>query len=244
MAMQSNVPEWGAVQPAGGTRCLPVYLLLDTSSSMEGAPIQSVHEGLGQFQNETSRDQFARDVVKVGVITFASDAQLVTGGLVPIAEFQPPALVASGVTRLDLAFKVLVASMDRDVTRGVVGGQKGDFRPVVFVLTDGSPTNEEGYTSDALWRPARDAVTNRPKGKLKPSLIVSVGCGPNVDDGTLKEISTGTAFKMGTSQAAFAALFQYITASIVSSVQPGASLDDTLRAAGGPPPASDLYRVP
>jgi hypothetical protein len=42
---------------------------------------------------------------KVGVITFSSDAQLVTGGLVPISAFQPPHLVTSGVTRLDLAFK-------------------------------------------------------------------------------------------------------------------------------------------
>jgi uncharacterized protein YegL len=42
---------------------------------------------------------------KAGVITFSSDAQLVTDGLVPISAFQPPHLVASGVTRLDLAFK-------------------------------------------------------------------------------------------------------------------------------------------
>jgi uncharacterized protein YegL len=72
---------------------------------MEGAPIQSVREGLEQFQREVAEDPFAREVVKVGVITFSSDAQLVTDGLVPISAFQPPHLVASGATRLDLAFK-------------------------------------------------------------------------------------------------------------------------------------------
>src|SRR5690242_20616973 len=93
MSMQSNVPGWANVQPAGGERHLPVYLLLDTSGSMEGAPIESVRQGLELFQREVSTDPFARDVVKVGIITFASDARLVTDGLVPISSFQPPNLV-------------------------------------------------------------------------------------------------------------------------------------------------------
>lgn len=231
---ESNVPEWGSVQPAGGERHLPVYLLLDTSSSMEGAPIESVRQGLEQFQREVAGDPFARDVVKVGVITFASDAQLVTGGLVPISAFQPPMLVASGVTRLDLAFRVLLESMERDVVKAVKGGQKGDWKPVVFVLTDGRPT-------DPAWQPARDAVVNRPKGQIKPSTIVAVGCGPDVDDTTLKAISTGTAFRMGANEAAFVALFQYLSQSITSSVQPGGNVDDPF---ANVPPSSDLVRIP
>src|SRR5258708_5577322 len=127
MSMQSNVPGWADVQPAGGERLLPVYLLLDASGSMEGAPIESVRQGLELFQREVSTDPFARDVVKVGIITFSSDAQLVTGGLIPIGNFQAPNLVASGVTRLDLAFKALFESINRDsdVAKAVKGGQKG-----------------------------------------------------------------------------------------------------------------------
>jgi uncharacterized protein YegL len=241
MTTQSNVPEWAAVQTPPGERHLPVYLLLDTSGSMGGAPIQSVREGLEQFQREVAEDPFAREVVKVGVITFSSDAQLVTGGLVPISAFQPPHLVASGVTRLDLAFKVLLESMDRDVVHAVKGGHKGDWKPVVFVLTDGRPTDENGHETDSLWKPAREAVVNRPKGKNKPSVIVAVGCGPNVDDETLKAISTGTAFRMGTSQAAFVALFQYLSRSIAISVQPGGTPEDPFAGVPLPP---DLVRIP
>ncbi|MFZ5898678.1 MAG: VWA domain-containing protein [Bacillota bacterium] len=241
MNKESNVPEWAMVQPAGGERHLPVYLLLDTSGSMQGAPIESVRQGLEQFQREVAGDQFSRDVVKVGVITFASDAQLVTGGLIPVADFKPPTLVASGVTRLDLAFQVLLDSMERHVVRAVKGGQKGDWKPVVFVLTDGRPTDENGDVTDRLWRPAREAVINRPKGQIKPGVIVAVGCGPDVDDTTLKAISTGTAFKMGTSQAAFVALFQYLSQSLTSSVQPGGNPDDPF---ANVPPPSDLVRIP
>ncbi len=61
MTAQSNVPEWAAVQTPSGERHLPVYQLLDTSGSMEGAPIQSVHEGLEQFQREVAEDPFARE---------------------------------------------------------------------------------------------------------------------------------------------------------------------------------------
>ena len=241
MSSQSNVPEWAGVQPAGGDRNLPVYLLLDTSSSMEGAPIESVRHGLEQFQKEVSDDQFARDCVKVGVVTFGSDAELVTGGLVPITEFQPPSLSAYGVTRLDLAFNVVLESMERDVVRAVKGGQKGDWKPAIFVLTDGRPTDNQGYESDSLWPATRDATVNRPKGQIKPSTIVAVGCGTNVDDDTLKNMSTGTAFRMGTSEAAFVSLFQYLSQSITDSVQPGGNAEDPF---ANMPLSSDLIRIP
>ena len=244
MAM-SNVPGWANVQPAGGERHLPVYLFLDTSGSMEGAPIESVRQGLELFQQEVSTDPFARDVVQVGVITFNSDARLVTNGLVPIADFQPPNLVASGVTRLDLAFKILLESMNRDsdVRKAVKGGQKGDWKPAVFILTDGMPTDQNGNVTDRLWIPERDAVLNRPKGQIKPSSIVTVGCGPNVDDSMLKNISTGTAFKMGTDAAAFVSLFQYLSQSITDSVGPGGNPDDPF-ANMQPSSDSDLVRIP
>jgi len=233
MYSQSTVPMWANVQLPPGERYLPVYLLLDTSGSMEGAPIESVRQGLEMFQREVNSDPFAHQVVKVGVITFADDARFVTGGLVPISKFQPPALEAKGGTRLDLAFQVLLESIDRDVAKPVMGGQKGDWKPVVFVLTDGRPTAE--------WRPARDAVINRPTGQIRPSVIVAVGCGPDVDENTLKEISTGTAFRMGSSSASFVALFQYLSQSITNSVQPGGNIADPF-ANMSPPP--DLIRIP
>jgi len=241
MNASSNVPDWANVQPAGGQRRLPVYLLLDASGSMEGAPIESVRQGLEQFQKEVAADQFARDSVFVGIIVYNSDARLVTGGLAPIATFQPPNLVATGVTRLDLAFQRLLESFDRDVLMPVKGGNRGDWKPMVFVLTDGKPTDESGNITNRLWQSTRDALTSRAKGQVKPGTIVAVGCGPDVDDATLKAISTGYAFKMGTSEAAFASLFQYLSISITASVQPGSTPDDPFAQM---PPSADLVRIP
>lgn len=242
MAIQSNVPEWATVQPPPGERHLPVYLLLDTSGSMAGAPIDSLRQGLESFQRDVSSDPHARDVVKVGVITFASDAQLVPGGLVPISGFQPPTLVAGGATRLDLAFRVLLESMDRDVVKAVRGGSKGDWKPVVFVLTDGRPTDDEGKETDQLWAPARDAVVNRPRGQIKPSTIVAIGCGPDVDDETLKAISTGIAFRLASNDArSFVSLFRYVTQTLTKAVHPGGNIEQPFANAD---PTSDLVRIP
>jgi len=210
---------------------------------MQGTPIEAVRSGLGQFQREVASDPFARDSVRVGVITFGSKAFLATGGLVPVESFGAPELGASGVTRLDLAFKELQRSMDRDVARPIKGGQKGDWRPGVFILTDGRPTDEAGNQTDALWQPAREAIVNRRIGQTKPSVIVAVGCGPDVDDDTLTAISTGSAFRIDPHHYNFVALFQYLSQSITNSAQPGGNTDDPFADLGASSDA-DLIRIP
>ena len=58
-------------------RC-PVVLLLDTSSSMEGAPINELNKGLRQFIQETSSDEAASRSVELEIITFDWNAEVVT----------------------------------------------------------------------------------------------------------------------------------------------------------------------
>jgi hypothetical protein len=74
-------------------------------------------------------------------------------------------------------------------------------------------------------------------------VIVAVGCGPDVDDETLKAISTGPAFRMGTDSAAFVALFQYLSQSITISAQPGGNPDDPFADLAAPS-AAGLIRIP
>lgn len=239
----SNLPDWTNVEPAGGERHLPAYLLLDTSESMAGAPIEAVKRGLEQFQTEINKDEYARSTVNVGVITFGSKAELVGGALVPVANFQPPTLEAVGYTRLDLAFQELLTSMDRDVVKPKKGGAKGDWKPVVFVATDGLPTDANGVLTNALWKPAREAVLKRPQGAVKPSLIVSVGSGPNVVDEVLKEISTGLAVRMSDAFS-FVSLFKWISISMSASVGGGGNPDNALAAQLQANLPADLIRIP
>jgi len=241
--MASNVPEMADIEPVQDDRGLPVYLLLDTSGSMTGKPIEAVAEGVERFKKEVAEDPFARETVKVGVITFSDRARLVTGGLLPIGELPSLDLQAGGYTRLDLAFAEARESIDKHVVAPVKGGRRGDWKPVLFVLTDGRPTDEHGYqeNSESLWKPERQALLDRPRGAIKVACIVAVGCGPHVDDETLKEISTGPAFRISGEAASFVALFKWLSQSVTRSVQPGGNPEDPFSEMEPPP---DLIRIP
>lgn len=189
-----------------GVRRLPVYLLLDCSGSMSGAPIEAVRRGVEWFAQEVKSDYFARETVHVGVITFDSDARMVTPGLIPIEDFQPPALTASGSTALGRALRVLKESLDRDIKPSVPGGEKGDYKPLVFILTDGEPTDD--------WQSPRDELRNRQERKLLN--IITVGCGPAVNEQNLKAIAIGPSFRMDNSDASFKAFFQWVSQSVVA----------------------------
>ncbi len=189
-----------------GVRRLPVYLLLDCSGSMAGAPIEAVRRGVELFVQEVRADPFAGQTVHVGVVTFDSDARMVTNGLVPIDQFEPPALSASGSTALGKALRVLQQSLDTHVKPAVKGGEKGDWKPLVFILTDGEPTDD--------WQTPRQEILNRYQRKVLN--VITVGCGPHINEQNLKAIAIGPTFRMDNSEASFKTFFQWVSQSVRS----------------------------
>ena len=188
-----------------GGRRLPIYLLLDCSASMAGAPIQAVQMGVETFAREVQQERYSSETVHVGIITFASTAQMVTNGLVPIGQFQPPQLSAGGGTSLGAALRLLQQSLDRDLrVKKTTEDKKADWKPLVFILTDGEPTDE--------WEGPRSELLNRSQGKLFG--IITVGCGPRVNEKTLKDISTGSAFRMDDDDASFREFFKWVSMSV------------------------------
>jgi len=237
--MQANVPENASLEGVQDERKLPVYLLLDTSGSMQGDPIRAVEKGLEVFKEEVCEDPFAREAVKVAVITFSTNAEMETNGLVPVADVQQLTLAAGGVTRLGMAFRKVRDSIDSDVVKPQKGVRRGDWKPIIFVLTDGKPTDEQD--SDGGWRAAKELLVNPPKGKTKVACIVAVGCGNSVDDQTLKEISTGTAYRISGEETSFISLFQWLSQSISQSLQDDGNPEDPF---SDMEPPSDLVRIP
>jgi uncharacterized protein YegL len=209
-------PSTGVSDPTSAAR-LPVYFLLDCSSSMQGEPLYALRAGLDQFRDQVEANVDARELVYVRVIRFADTADSLTSQ-VPIDRFMPGslALEANGATRLDLALSLLQQAMVEDVlARG--RNAAADGQPLIFVFTDGSPTNELGYAS-ADWKPMHHALLNPAPGLPKPSTIVAVGCGPNVTDDTLRDISTGAFLRAGTTPASFSDAIRFISASVISAV--------------------------
>lgn len=159
------------------SRRLPIYLLLDTSGSMAGAPIQAVNQGVNLLYNELMNDPSAIETVHIAVITFDSQAKMVMP-LTELTQFNPPNLNAGGTTSLGAALHLLGSSLDRDIVSNS-SNRKGDYKPLVFLMTDGMPTDN--------WEHQADAIKNRTKQKV--ATIIALGCGGGVETSTLKRIT-------------------------------------------------------
>lgn len=183
-------------------RRLPVFLLLDCSGSMTGEPITAVNEGVQLLYRELSGDPQALETVVISIITFSSRADQYQ--LTPIDQFQPPMLPAGGSTAMGEAFRILVQSIEQDLVLNTAT-QHGDYRPLVFLLTDGAPT--DSYR-DALQK------LHALRGSRKPT-VIALGCGPNVDENMLHEV-TENVFLMHTVQpSTLKGFFQWLSGSIV-----------------------------
>ena len=121
-------------------RRLPIYFLLDVSESMLGENLYRLEEGLLRIIGELRTDPHALETAWVSVIAFAGRPR----EIVPLTELPSvhlPQLPVGGGTSLGRALMFLMDQMDAKVRRGG-GEQKGDWKPIVFLITDGKPTDD------------------------------------------------------------------------------------------------------
>lgn len=188
-----------ADEVGAGTRRLPVYMLLDCSGSMHGEAIEAVKMGLRQLRSDLQNDPQALETVWLSVITFDSTAKQVVP-LTEIGAFHEPDLNASGTTSLGEALKLLQTCLDREV-RKTTSTQKGDWKPLIFLMTDGQPT-------DSWEAPAEDLKRRRPGN------VIACAAGPGADDKVLKKITEVVVRLQDTTPGTLGAFMKWVTASV------------------------------
>jgi uncharacterized protein YegL len=151
-------------------------LLLDTSLSMKGEPIQALNAGLQAFQADILEDGLARQRVEIAILTF--------GGVVtPVQEFASansfvaPALAAGGNTPMGEAILESVR-MVKNRKQEYKDHGIPYYQPWVFMITDGAPTDE--------WRQAADLVRAETAARGLAFFAVAVN---NADVTVLKAIT-------------------------------------------------------
>ncbi|MHB9133566.1 MAG: vWA domain-containing protein [Armatimonadota bacterium] len=120
-------------------RC-PCILLLDTSKSMRGEPIQALNQGLVTFHDNLVKDPLATRRVEVAMITFGQEVKVVHD-FMSVDEFNPPVLKAAGLTPMGSG---ILKALDLLEARKSVYKAHGVayYRPWVFMITDGKPKGE------------------------------------------------------------------------------------------------------
>ena len=126
---------------------VPCVLLLDTSASMAGSAIAELNEGLRRFILEVAEDSLAHKRVDLAVITFGPVKLETPFGVVPVGLALD--LQAGNDTPMGAAI-VRAASLVEARKREYRANRISYFRPWIFLITDGEPTDE--------WKRAAEVV--------------------------------------------------------------------------------------
>ncbi len=190
-------------------RC-PCVLLLDTSGSMSGRPIQQLNEGIQIFKDELMSDPLATKRVEIALVTFGpvsieSDFQTVNN-------FYPRKLETTGDTPMGSAITLGIDMIQRRKQEYKSNGISY-YKPWIILITDGAPTDS--------WR---DAARQVREGEEKKSFAFFAIGVEGASFETLSQISVREPLKL--KGLMFREFFMWLSSSMkmVSSKTPGSAI--------------------
>jgi uncharacterized protein YegL len=185
-------------------RRLPIYFLIDISESMVGEQIQQVEEGMATIIKAIKTDPHAIETVWISIIVFAGQAKT----LVPLQEvvsFYPPKFPVGGGTSLSKGLGHLMYELRSNIVKTTME-QKGDWKPIVFLFTDGVPT-DDSKIAIAEWKQNWQRTAN----------MVAISFGDEADLNELSQLTENVLLFKNSSDADYKKFFKWVTDSIKTS---------------------------
>jgi uncharacterized protein YegL len=190
-------------------RC-PCILLLDTSGSMHGTPINELNNGLQEFRDELLGDSMSAKRVEISVVTFGPVN--IVNDFATVENFSVPHLSASGDTPMGAA---ITTALELLKTRKEILRSNGIqlFRPWIFLITDGGPTDS--------WQHVIPLIRQGEENKSFSFFALGVA---GADFNTLRQISAREPIRL--QGVKFREFFVWLSASLknVSQSNPGDSV--------------------
>jgi uncharacterized protein YegL len=171
---------------------------------MVGEPMQLVEEGMAAIMKELKTDPYAIETAWISVIVFAGQAKT----LVPLQEivnFYPPRFPVGGGTSLSKGLGHLMFEMRRSIVKTTYE-QKGDWKPIIFLFTDGVHTDDT-KTAIAEWKQNWQRTAN----------MIAVSFGSETDVQELSELTENVLLFKNTDATAYKKFFKWVTDSIKTS---------------------------
>ena len=166
--------------PLGATavskKSLVIFFLIDTSGSMRGKKMGELNTVMEELIPEIRKVGEADTDVKLAVLTFSTDIKWMYTEPINIEDFEWARLEAKGVTSMGAAFTELADRMSRN---GFLNSPSLSFAPVIFLMTDGYPSDDYKAGLEAL----------KANSWYKFGLKAALGIGNEANDEMLAEFT-------------------------------------------------------
>lgn len=134
------------------TARIPICLCLDVSSSMSGAPISELNEGVRIFYDAIRNDEMAVHSAEICIVTFGGDGAKCLADFASLTiQEQCPTLYATGGTpmgeAMNLGLDLLEKRKNEYKERGV-----DYYQPWIVLMTDGEPNGDANELQRAISR--------------------------------------------------------------------------------------------
>ena len=195
-------------------RALPIFVLADTSGSMDGEKIQAVNKAIHDMVNTLRNVDDIRGVFKISIITFGGEEVEVQQLPTDVRDVQLKELVAAGRTPMGQAIIEVTKLIEN---RKIV--KSSDYLPTVVLLSDGYPTDFPGNRDASLeqyleWAPIKLMHEGE---RCKKCMRVAMSVGAGTDMAMLKAfLNNGTDPMMATDASDISKLFKWVTMSTIS----------------------------
>lgn len=195
---------------------------------MRGEPIESVKVGLEAMLSSLRQDPFALESACISIITFDKDVKCILP-LTPLEDLQLPEITTpeSGPTHTGAALQMLCKQVDKEVQLSTPD-RKGDWMPLLFILTDGKPSDLQLY--------------NQMVGEVKKRRFASIVCcaaGMKAKPEPLQQLTDQVYMLDTLDSATFKQFFKWVSDSIGVGNRSIGSADDLVL----PPPPEEVNLI-